>query len=571
MSGWRSFLHPAIGSGDSSSRSSSLDFCGLDGRRKRYRLGWSLYLNDVFWDDVHYESQDVKLQFGLYGYTRTVFNPIYRLVEFHTSHIIGGSLDPDAGDGTKVKSALPIETKRPAVRKGLARLWRDSEWLIRKDIWVRHGASMGDTILKGCDDPERGRITMEIIHPGSLTWVEREGGTGRVLGYTREEKRHDPRRAPSRPSGSPYATDANRSAGTVDYREDAGIETGPDGKPRVWYETRLNNVLYDWRTRPDGQPYGEEGNEGAEPRWTVPYGFIPIVITQHMPVGLDWGLAEGHPVLEKVFEVADSGSNLGDHVRRILNETALVAGASPADLVISASPREDTTGNPQSGRTKRALLGIPDPDVKVLFLTQDMDLAAVSGHVAALKSDINEDFPELDTDLWKTGDPSGRAMRLARQRAEMKVQQRRTGYDRDLEALQRMCLAIGGIRGYDDYTGLATDDPFNDKVVEHSIGHRPVFAPDPIDDIMEGDAFWTMVQKAVSAGVPLEVVLRREGWSEEDINEILDAQELNQQKQLDMVQQRMAMAGDAESGDGALDGSDGLGAPDNLFQLNGAG
>jgi hypothetical protein len=559
VAGFRSFLHPAIGGTDASSPSSSSDFGGLIGRRKRYRLGWSLYVNDVFWDEVSYESKEIKLQFGLYDYTRTVFNPIYRLVEFHTSHIMGGPIDPAAGDGTMVKSALPIETKSAAVRKGLSRLWRDSQWGIRKDIWVRYGAAMGDVALKGYDDPERGGITMEVIHPGSLTWVERDPYTRRITGYTREEKRHDPRQL-GRRSVSPYATDAIRNPGMVDYREDAWIEDG-----QVHYATRLNGALYDWRLRPDGQPYGEEG----EPQWTVPYGFIPLVLTQHMPVGLDWGLAEGHPVLEKVFEVADSGSNLGDHVRRILNEPAFVTGVSPDDLTLSAPAREDTTGNPQSGRTKRTLLGIPDPDAKVLFLTQGMDLAAVSGHVAALKADINEDFPELDVDLWKTGDPSGRAMRLARQRAEMKVQQRRAGYDTDLESLQRMCLAIGGIRGYDDYRGMATDDPWSDKVVAHSIAHRPVFAPDPIDDIMEGTAFWTMVKAAVDAGCPLEVVLRREGWSDEDIQEITDAQEMAQQKQMDVVQQRMALAGNAGGQPGDQTGGDGLGAPDHLFQLNG--
>lgn len=567
MAGWRSFLHPAIGGGDSSSSSASLDFGGLEGRRKRHRLGWSLYVNDVFWDEVHYESQEIKLQFGLYNYTRTVFNPIYRLVEFHVSHIMGGPLDQAAGDGTMVKSALPIETKSTAVRKGLGRLWRDSQWGIRKDIWVRYGAAMGDVALKGCDSPEAGGITMEVVHPDSLTWVERDPYTRRITGYTREEKRYDPR-PHGRRNASPYVADALRNPGTVDYREDAWIEGG-----QVHYETRLNGALYDWRLNEKSQPYGEEGNAGSEPQWVVPYGFIPLVLTQHMPVGLDWGLAEGHPVLEKVFEVADSGSNLGDHVRRILNEPAFVTGVAPGDLTISAASREDTTGNPQSGRTKRMLLGIPEPDAKVLFLTQDMDLAAVSGHVAALKSDINEDFPELDVDLWKTGDPSGRAMRLARQRAEMKVQQRRAGYDTDLEALQRMCLAIGGIRGYDDYQGLATDDPFNDKKVAHSIAHRPVFAPDPIDDITEGTAFWTMIKAAVDAGCPLEVALRREGWSDEDIQEIVDAKEEEAQKQMDMVQQRMEMAGGGQNdgGDGTDGGSgDGLGAPDNLFQLNGS-
>jgi hypothetical protein len=452
---------------------------------------------------------------------------------------MGGPLDRDAGDGTKVKSAIPIETKSPAVRKGLAQFWQDSRWAIEKDIWVRKGAALGDIVLKGCDDLERRRVVMEVLHPGTLTWIDRDRHTGQVFGYTREEKRYDPRKKPAR-TPSVAANDTLRHQDLVDYREDAWIEKG-----RVVYETRLDNILYDWRLDPRGNAYGAEGAEGSEPRWTVPYPFIPMVVTQHMPVGLDWGLAEGHPVLEKVFELADSGSNLGDYVRRILNDAAIVTGTSAGELDIDASPNTPTVGNPQPGRTKRKLLGTTEPDAKVLFLTQDLDLPGLSGHVKALKDDVNEDFPELDVDLWKTGDPSGRAMRLARQRAEMKVQQRRTGYDKDLEALQRMCLAIGGIRGYEDYRGLATDDPFNDKVVAHSIAHRPVFAPDPIDDIEERTALYGMMKMGLDAGLPTEWVMKQWGFSKADIDEVKRLKEQDEAAALDRVKQRMAMAGDA--------------------------
>jgi hypothetical protein len=265
-------------------------------------------------------------------------------------------------------------------------------------------------------------------------------------------------------------------------------------------------------------------------------------------------------VLEKVFELADSGSNLGDYVRRILNDAAIVTGTSQGELDIAPSPKTDTTGNPQSGRTKRRLLGCTEPDAKVLFLTQDLDLPGLSGHVQALKNDVNEDYPELDVDLWKTGDPSGRAMRLARQRAEMKVQQRRTGYDQDLESLQRMCLAIGGIRGYEAYRGLATEDPFNDEVVAHSVAHRPVFAPDPIDDITEETAFWAMAEGAGRAGVPLPAFLKRQGWSDKEISEITDAQQEDEAQKIASMQQRMKLVGQ----DGQMIGASANGSADGL-------
>lgn len=563
----RAFWHPGEPVGADGTPYGATAFERPEARDARHTLGWALYCSDLFWDEVHRQAPMLKARFGLYAYTRAVFNPIFRLVEFHAAHVYGGPLDKDAGDGQQVKSSIPIETegKGRATRRGLGRLWHDSRWAIEKDVLVRRGAAMGDAALIGCDNPVSGRVTMRPVHPGTVRWAERDRDTGRVLGYLREEWRHDPRRTPARPAPNASGADP-RGWQSCRYSEEAWVEGG-----RVHYRTYLDGGPFDWRRRPDGSPYGNAADARTE--WDVPYPFVPLVLIQHLPVGLSCGLSEGHAVLEKVLELADVGSNLGDNIRRVLNDALAISGVQDPGRDVSTNANDGATlGNPMPGRTKRRLIYLSQADARVQQMTMALDVPGVSGHIQALKDDVNEDYPELDVDLWKTSDPSGRAMRLARQRAEMKVQMRRACYDEALEAMQRMCLAIGGLRGYRDYEGLATTDPWDDPKVAHSIAHRPVFAPDPIDDIAEGDAFWTMVGKATAAGVPLEVVLRREGWSEDDINEILDAQEMADQKQMDQVKQRMQMAGqgqDQGGGDGAQDGTDGLGASDNLFIGNG--
>jgi hypothetical protein len=558
----RAFMHPdLLRSGASSGQFDA--FNRWESRRFRYEVLWACYANTAFWDEVHRWSVGRKVRSGLYTYTRPVFNPVQRLVEFHATHTYGGPLDKQAGDGNEVKSAIPIVTESKAIRKALSRLWKDSRWAINKDVMARLGAALGDVAIKVCDDPARKRITLKVLHPGTVKWVDRDHDSGQVTGYTLEETRYNPHHIQAR-NLSPSIDPTSMQFSCL-YNEQAFV----DGKDVV-YRTFMDGGPFDWRLKPDGTPYGN--GSGAMPEWKVPYGFVPLVLIQHMAIGMPWGLAEPHIGLGKFDEIADVGSNVGDYVRRILNDATAISGvANPKDDV-KATGDTPTAGNPEPGRTKRRMLYLSDPNAKVQHLTGALDVGAVAAHIQALKDDQNEDYPELDLDLWKSGDPSGRALKIARQRAEAKVQMRRTNYDEGLEAAQRYGMAMGGIRGYDAYRGLGSDDPLNDPKLDHAIDHRPVFAPDPVDDIEEGKAFWDMVGSATAAGMPLEVILRREGWPLEDINEIMEAKAANDQRQMNQAQQRMDMAG-ANADGSADDQGDEAAVPDDLFtlNLNGAG
>jgi len=540
----RAFLNPEL---DSSSYPTDFDvFSRWESRVLRYQLLWALYSNTAFWDEVHRWAQANKVQHALYTYTRPNFNPVQRIVEFGATHILGGMLDRKAGDGVRFKSALPIETESQAVRKGLAKLWRDSRWAVEKDIVSRNGTALGDIAVKACDDPEHGRVTIKSVHPGTVRWIKKHPHTGRVLGYLLQEQKYNPYHdQPTKPLMS-----ARDLGASVTYNEEAWIDGG-----EVHYRTSLNGKPFDWRLRPDGSPYGD--GPGATPEWTVPYGFIPFVLIQHLAVGLPFGLAETHTGVSKFFEMADVGSNIGDSIRRVLNDITYVAGvANPNTDVKPAESDQATMGNPQPGRTKRRLLYLTDPNAKVLHLAQALDIPGVSGHVSMLKQDTVEDYPEIDMDLWKTGDPSGRALAKARERAESKVQQRRVSYDLELEDLFQMSLAIGGIRGYEGYRGLATDDPYSDPVVDLALAHRPVFAPDPLNDIEERAAEYDMIGKGRAAGFPLPWLMKREGMDQKDINEVTKLLQEDEAKAIERVQQRLALAGatDTAGQDGSQSG-----------------
>lgn len=527
-------------------------FCTWPARQLRYDLFWALYQNNALWEQLHLWSPLLKTRFGLYKHTRHVFNPIYRLGEFWATHLVGGALDRKAGDGQEVKSALPIEAENEAIRAGIARLWRDSLWPIQKDVWGRTGAIMGDVGLKACDDPDRGGVCLQVVHPGHIKWVDRAvHGDGRVNAYILEEWRHDPR-LPLNGQLNP-TVDPNTLKGPVRYNEEAWTEKG-----RVQYRTYLDGAPFDWRIDPaDGRPHGTKA--GARSQWTAPYAFVPFVVTQHIPTLLTYGMAEPHALLTKVFEADDTGSNVGDYVRRLLNGPIAFTGVKNPKTDITVASADATEGNPQKSRAAQPWVCLPkDADVRQMLA--ELNVEAVGQHADRLCAEIEKDYPELRYYLMNsTGDASGRALRVARQATESKVQMRRAGYDAGLVLAQRMALAIGGMAGYEGYAGLGADSP-DDPKLEHNIGHRPVFAPDPLDDIEEGTAFWGMVGAAVTAGMPLEVILEREGWPPEDIARVVQAKAEAQQAAMDQVQQRMDMAGGGGGGaatNGAYAGGDG--------------
>lgn len=520
-------------------------FCLWEARQLRYDLLWSSYQNNTFWNQLHRWAPHLKARFGLYRNTRQIFNPVHRLGEFWATHVAGGTLDRDAGDGSQVKSALPIETRNDAIRPAIGKLWGDSCWAIHKDDWGRKGSVLGDVALIGCDDPVRGRVTMRVVHPGHVKWADRDGD-GRVTGYILERVGLDPRKERLRnfnPSVDPRTLRA-----TVVYNEETWVEGG-----KVVYRTFLNGGLFDWKIAPDGQPFGTR--PGSMPEWEVPYGFVPLVMTQHMNIGLPFGMSEPHALLSKAFEVDDVASNESDQIRKILNSPWAILGCGPprgTTEPLKPTGDQPTYGEPQPSRTESSWFYFQQQGADVKPMVAPMPLEEVGKHIDRINSEIEKEYPELRYYLMnEVGDTSGRALRVARQATEAKVQARRTGYDMTLAAMQQMCLAIGGIRGYDGYAGLASDDPFSDPKLAHSIAHRPVFAPDPLDDIEEGTQFWAMANAAVQAGMPLEVFLRREGWPEADIKEVADAKQANDQAATDQLNQRLQAAGGDMRGDDA--------------------
>lgn len=168
-------------------------------------------------------------------------------------------------------------------------------------------------------------------------------------------------------------------------------------------------------------------------------------------------------------------------------------------------------------------------------LVAPLQIADVLSGIEKIVAKIERDFPELSEDIDNaSGDVSGRALRINRQPVITKVKERRPNYDNALVRAQQMAIAIGGFRKYDGFSGYDLDS-FGAGKLDHTIDpNRPVYEKDPLDDLEVETEFWTSAKAAKDAGIPLLIFLRRNGWSENQIEELQadpDYQTAQEQKQ----------------------------------------
>jgi hypothetical protein len=490
MTGYKAFREKYV----SSDQINLANFTDFDARRLRYSILWAMYENTAY-DKIHTWSVSYKSEKGLYKYIRNIYNPSYRLAEFWKAQLLGGALDPAAGDGEEVPSALPItmETESAELRKAIAQVWQWSNWQIKKDVFGLWTPVLGDGVFKIVDDPTREKVYMKVIHPSRLADVDLDD-FGNVKGYVLEYKLPDPR---------------DGRSGDVTYRE---VVTRENDSDDVFYHTYLNQGLYAW------------SDNGAE--WSVPYGFVPMVVLQHNDVGLDFGWSELYPGLSKFREVDDQASKLNDQIRKLVEGAWLMAGVSRPGTTPVVTGQEATEEKPQPGREELKALYTANAQAHADSLVAPIDIASVAASIKDLIAELERDFPELRVDLANaTGDISGRALRINRAPAEGKVLQRRPNYDNAIVRAHQMAVAIGGRRGYGDAFNGFDLDSFEAGKLDHQIGERDVFEPDPLDELEEDGKFWENAKKAKDAGVPLVVYLKKQGWTEDAIGEITKSEE----------------------------------------------
>lgn len=475
------------------------DFSDFEARKVRYDIYWALFENTAYRTLLHPWSQSYKLKLSLYKHIREIYSPAYRLCEFHRAHLMGGLLDPEAGDGVIEPSALPIvipstnEVNDVALRAAISNVWEWSNFQATKDVYTLYGTVFGDTALKIVDSVEHDKVYVEVVHPGLIRSVDLDP-FGNVKGYEFEEVREHP-------------TVPGKAATYLEVAERDGID--------VVYSTYLNGELFAW--------------DGDESEWSVPYGFVPLVVNQHDDVGLEWGWSELHPGRLRFHELDDIASSLSDQIRKTVNTVWFFSGQAAPKTVPVLSGADSTTARPDPQREELNALYTANERAKATALVAPLDLSGTVAYLNSLVERLEEDYPELRFEKFRISNVSGETLREARKPVEEKVTQRRASYDNALRRAHQMAVAIGGFRGM--FPGFNLDS-YRTGALDHWIGKRPVFTEDITGELENEKLFWLTAIEAGKAGVTLPAFLRLQGWTEERILEITEDEEYSRKLEI---------------------------------------
>ena len=188
------------------------DFADFEARRVRYAILWAFFENTAY-RRIHAWSAQYLKSHGLYRYTRNIYNPTHRLGVFWQTHLQGGLLDPEAGDGEGEPSALPILAENGTLRPAIARLWELSNWQINKDVYTLQGTVFGDIALEVVDDRTRGAVYLRVVNPSTIKDVTLDP-FGNVKAYEFEEMRAHPE---GKGQAVTHTETAERSGDNVSY------------------------------------------------------------------------------------------------------------------------------------------------------------------------------------------------------------------------------------------------------------------------------------------------------------------------------------------------------------------
>ncbi len=505
-------------------------------RGLRYSVYWGLYESTAY-SMVHRWSRTMKIKRDLPESIREIASPAYRIGEFWATHIWGGRLDMDAGDGSKIPTALPIRTDREnakQIRRSIAKIWKDSNWASTKDTVPRFGAVLGDVGIFVDDDPINKRVTLRPINPGTIVSAVRDS-KGNVKSYELQEVVPDPRVHPN----DTYFT--KRSVVRGEICEKINSTT-------VRFQTFLDGEHFDWRMPREGE---EEIYD-----WTEDYGFIPLVLIQNRDMGLGWGWSEFQSCMPKMLEM-DSLATAGcDSIYKACSAPKMISGIrGPSDLLVDDP--ESTEEDPFPSKSRFAAVYTTNPEARASDLYGSTYASEIISTIESIEQRILSEHPELRADAGDRGASlSGEAIAKAREKVQREVESRRAAYDDGLARALAMALSIGGQKrypGFESFSALS----YGRGELEFQIGRRPVFAADTDQEMRLAASRSTVLQSLRGAGVPIVSAMKISGYSEDQIEMVKkDMEEAARIQQEQLIAQQVAQIQAKQQLDDELESQD---------------
>lgn len=364
-----------------------------------------------------------------YQFIRNIDNPADTVTDFYVGQVYGGTLTQDLKGG-----AIPIQTENDDIRAPISRLYDNSNWASDKSLFVRHGATYGDVAVKVVDDRQAQRAYLEVLHPGKIHTIERDS-RGWIT-YARIE--YDQQVI------NPATGDADD---VFTYREDITPDefmTFKDDKPFPFFADK-NGTMVD--------------------TWANEYKFVPLEVTQHIDVGLGWGVSSFFYGIPLIDELNEAWSILNDNQRKAIDIVwAFFASKSSGSVQFTRSDRD---GVP--------IVFLGENGKDPFAMVPNIDVVGSSGNIDRLNAQLDQKQPELQFQrIMKTGNLTAPGVRAALSSPIDRVHLVRSNYDASLVKLNKMGMVIGAINGYDGFEAISGVRALDDERLEHQISSRPV-------------------------------------------------------------------------------------------------
>jgi hypothetical protein len=470
-----------------------------------YDLLQEYHDNSIFEKFNRVVTEAYRRDRNLYRYIRPVRNPIKRLGKFYAGKIYPGALVEDESELDEgMESAMPFTRKvDDRVKSAVAQIWEWSNWQSNKSVYVRTGAALGDVFLEVVDDLEKGKVYIDVLRPNIICDLDLDK-TGNVKAYAYEYQSYD-------------------DDGSFLFRKEAD-----GGSFRLYRNDQL---------------YQEIENI---------YGFVPGAWVNHFSTNTIHGdPAMSGDGLIKLDELNNLISQTHDQIKKVLQSPTVLATSNPGGIkrFLDQAKRGPTSEFDQAKASdpESILLFTAGADTKAQPLLSMLDLAGTQKLIEAQDMEIQKDHPELGffDDLRKMTQLTGPAADRIVGDVKAPVYEAMSNYDRGAIAALQMCLAICGMRVNDGAYGALTAEqekfrPFNLDSFKRGdlylkFKPRPILTPTRLEIAQRDLAFWQGVQAADSAGVPLKVVLRKAGWTEQELAE-LEAEDIARQEQIQRQQ-----------------------------------
>lgn len=467
-------------------------------RQFRYAM-YKAYDTNTAYDAVTHFANQLKVSGKLYKHIRGIYNPVSRLRESYVDKLYGGALDFETLEGGAIPLVFVDASNPDTLRNAIRNLWLWSNMRLNKDLYVRTGVTLGDVAWKVVDDPAKGKVRLEVLHPGKIKDVTLDAVH-------------------------------NVKAITIEY-ERTDKDTG-----RNYVFTEM--IDGEWfRTFRDGQPYAYtvDGDGQAVAEWRNPYGFVPVVLVQHCNVGMTWGANAFYAQVGKIDELNDAASLLGDSVRKAINPMLRAIGfKAGANIIFDTSNRDELP----------VLYGPEGSSIEPL--TPQIDIAAAGANIDRLLLELERDLPELALHrLREGGQLTAPGVRAAYADAIGRYKSAMSAYDDGLIRAQKMALSIGGFRGYEGFKGI-TLDSYARGELEHYIRDRAI-----IEDQMSKQERIAALQGLPAEPAKARLILQEMGYSQQQIDEVVAELSITAE-----IQARAAARGFAESVFGRMENDD---------------